>query len=110
MKAGGARRPPKHLTAAGKALWKAVAEGFRLGAHQYELLVKACEAADEGEAARVALVEHGTVYTDRFGAPRARPEVAIERDCRLAVARLMRELALEPGESAPRLPRAGGRT
>ncbi|MEJ7714176.1 MAG: hypothetical protein WKF40_00095 [Thermoleophilaceae bacterium] len=56
----------------------------------------------------MALAQHGTTYTDRFGQPRARPEVNIERDARIAFARLLRELDLD-GEPAPdpRPPRAG---
>jgi hypothetical protein len=46
-------------------------------------------------AAREVLDKDGLTYTDRFGAPRARPEVAIERDSRIAFARLVRELALD---------------
>jgi hypothetical protein len=59
------------------------------------------EARDRQQQAREAVAEYGAVYEDRFGQPRARPEVGMERDCRLAFARLLRELNLdsagEPG-------------
>ena len=35
------------------------------------------------------------VYIDRFKAPKARPEVAIERDASILFARLVRELDLD---------------
>ena len=46
-------------------------------------------------------------FIDRFGSPRTRPEVAIERDARLAFARLVRELDLDcepPASSGSRPP------
>jgi len=36
------------------------------------LLILACESWDRGQAARIALAEHGTVYLDRFNQPRTR--------------------------------------
>ena len=62
------------------------------------------EAWDRCVEAREALAAHGLTFEDRFGQPRARPEVAIERDNRIALARLVRELGLdvhEPEESRP---------
>jgi hypothetical protein len=77
--------------------------------HSLRVLTLACEALDRCEDARKPLAQHGTTYIDRFGSPRARPEVAIERDSRIAAMRAFRELSLDadaPGE--PRIPRVGG--
>jgi hypothetical protein len=68
---------------------------YELADHHLRLLQLAGEAWDRGEAARLAIAEHGLTFTDRFDCPRARPEVAIERDARLAFARLLRELDLD---------------
>lgn len=47
-----------------------------------------------GILARKALKEHGMTFIDRLGTPRARPEIAIERDSSISFARLIRELDL----------------
>lgn len=78
--------------------------GFELDAHHVRLLQLAAESWDRGQQAREALGKHGITFTDRFGAPHARPEVAIERDARIAFARLLRELALDvdpPADARP---------
>ncbi len=41
------------------------------------------------------IAEKGMIFNDRFGTPRARPEVAIERDCKTAFMRAIRELDLD---------------
>jgi phage terminase small subunit len=95
---------PRHLQAGTRRWAESILADFVLESHHIKILVLACEAWDRGQAARVALAEHGVVYTDRFGQPRSRPEVAIERDARIAFARLIRELALdveEPHEARP---------
>jgi len=74
--------------------------------HALEVLRLACEALDRCEEARTALALHGTTFVDRFGSPKARPEVAIERDSRLAAMRAFRELSLDaemPEALPPRL-------
>jgi phage terminase small subunit len=95
---------PKHLKAATRRWAAGILTDFVLESHHTRLLLLCGQAWDRAEDARIALAEHGTTFTDRFGQPRARPEVAIERDARIAFARLLRELALdvdEPGDSKP---------
>lgn len=87
--------PPAHLDRATKTWWKSVVRDYQLEPHHLRLLQAAAEAWDRLQDARAAIGVHGATYEDRFGAPRARPEVAIERDCRVAFARLIRELDLD---------------
>ena len=97
---------PQHLTSDAAAWWEQVITEFDLEPHHVRLLTLAAEAWDRCAQARAILDEQGLTYIDRFGAPRARPEAAIERDSRTAFARLLRELDLDlegPSE-APRAP------
>jgi len=103
-----ATEPPKHLSREAAEWWRTVLREFALEPHHLRLLRLASEAWDQAQAARVALVKHGTVYVDRFGQPRARPEVAIERDARLAFARLVREMGFDAPSPDSRPPRRGG--
>src|ERR1700682_6032183 len=91
-------KPPKHLRPETPRWFAAVSERFELEQHHFRLLKLAAEALDRAEQAREALPEHGTVFNDRFGSPRARPEIAIERDSRIAFARLLRELGIDDVE------------
>jgi len=75
-------KSPKHLTAATAAWWIGVVDGYELEPHHVRLLTLAGEAWDRGQQAREALAEHGLTFLDRFETPKARPEVAIERDSR----------------------------
>jgi P27 family predicted phage terminase small subunit len=99
-------KPPDHLRGPTKRWFADVCRDYVLEDHHIRLLTLACEAFDRGQQAREDLATHGTVFTDRFGSPRARPEVAIERDSRIAFARLCRELDLsgEPTSQASRPP------
>jgi P27 family predicted phage terminase small subunit len=101
------RKTPMHLEAKTRKWWRNVLEDYELEEHHVKLLTLAAEAWDRCQEARRILDENGLTYTDRFGCPRARPEVAIERDSRIAFARLLRELALdlEPPEEPGRPPR-----
>ncbi|WP_018262368.1 P27 family phage terminase small subunit [Methylobacterium sp. WSM2598] len=99
--------PPEHLSEATQRWWRAVVEDYDLEGHHLRLLQLAAEAWDQCQTARTAIAERGMTFDDRFGSPRARPEVAIERDSRLAFARLVRELDLDvepPGEGRSRPP------
>lgn len=97
---------PTHLSDDAAAWWSRVNQEYALEPHHIRLLTLACEAWDRGQGAREILDAEGLTYLDRFGAPKTRPEVAVERDSRTAFARLLRELDLDldgPTE-APRAP------
>jgi len=101
---------PPHLRPETAGWWRSVVAEFELEPHHLRLLRLACEAWDRGQESREAIAEHGSVFVDRFGQPRARPEIAIERDSRISFARMLRELALDvdgPAEDG-RPPRLGG--
>jgi phage terminase small subunit len=93
-------KPPKHLSKKAAKWFSHVTEEFELEPHHLHLLLLACEAMDRCESARAALAVHGEVYTDNHGNPRTRPEIAIERDNRIAFARLARELDLDTAPPA----------
>ena len=103
-------KAPEHLKPATKEWFLSVVRDFAFEEHHIRLLTLAGEAWDRGQQAREAIAEHGLTFVDRFDAPHARPEVAIERDSRIAFARLLRELCLDvepPAENRP--PALGGR-
>lgn len=105
-----AKRAPRHLEPATRQWWSTVCADFDLEEHHVRLLTLAAEAWDRAVEARELVAVDGLTFTDRFGQKRAHPAVAIERDARIAFARLVRELDLdgEPGPD-PRPPRRGGR-
>ena len=113
---GKKRKIPAHISKETRAWIVDVLEGWDFSPELYEVVVMAAEAKDRYEAARKVLSAKGTTYIDRFGAPRSRPEVAIERDSRIAFLRCLSALDLqyeeepEPVENRhPRVPpRFGG--
>src|SRR5690242_16414020 len=100
--------PPEHLETTTQAWFRAVLADYELEPHHVRLLTLAAEAWDQAQAARQVIAVEGMTYLDRFGAPRTRPEIAIERDNRLAFARLLRELALDVAPPESRPPRRPG--
>jgi len=99
-------RAPAHLRESTRHWWRQVAAAYVLEGHHLKLLTLAAEAWDRRHQAREVIDREGLTYLDRFDCPRARPEVAVERDSRLAFARLLRELDLdvEPPASPSRPP------
>jgi phage terminase small subunit len=91
---------PRHLGAESRALWRELHARYEFEPAEEKTLRLALEALDRANQARRALKRHGLVYLDRFGAPHARPEVAIERDSRQAWVRLMAALELPTEEPA----------
>lgn len=100
-------KPPAHLRPATRRWFSLVLNDYELDPHHIRLLTLAAEAWDRGQAAREVIDRDGMTFADRFGQPKARPEVAIERDSRIGFARLLRELALDVDgpDEAPRAPR-----
>jgi phage terminase small subunit len=86
-----------------KEWWAAVLEAYDLDRHHLHLLEAASGSWDRMKEARAAIDEHGLTYTDQNGCPKPRPEVTIEKDSRIAFARLIRELDLD--EAPPPEPR-----
>jgi P27 family predicted phage terminase small subunit len=102
-------KPPPHLKTATRKWWVEVVDAYELEPHHLKLLEAACRCWDRLTEASEALRKDGTYVPDRYGGVRAHPAVAVERDARIAFARLVRELDLE-GETAPdpRQPRRRG--
>lgn len=100
-------KAPKHLKPSTKKWYRQILEDYELESHHIKILTLAAEAWDRCQQAREILDKEGLTYIDRFGQPRARPEVAVERDSRIAFARLVRELCLDvdPPEEPDRPPR-----
>lgn len=92
--------PPRHLEASTRKWWTHVAQNYELAEHHFRILALACQAWDRAEEARQRLEKDGTIYIDRFGAPRKHPSVSVEEQARLAFARLIAQLDLE-GEANP---------
>jgi phage terminase small subunit len=95
---------PDHLEPATARWWASVVETWELDEHHVRLLTLAAEAFDRAVQARKVIARTGLTFKDRFGQPKPRPEVVIERDARIAFARLLRELDLDV-ESPPEHPR-----
>jgi P27 family predicted phage terminase small subunit len=87
--------PPAHLSASARQWWQTTVETYELEQHHLRLLQLLCEAWDRSQMARELLDREGLTVPGREGGARPHPAVAIERDARLAVARLVRELDLD---------------
>ena len=101
-------QPPSHLSKEIAGWWRRVVSEFELEEHHRLLLTAASQAWDRMTQAREAIAAFGLCYIDDKGTVRSRPEVAIERDSRLAFARLLRELDLDCAAPSPERPPALG--
>jgi len=104
-------KAPEHLTKASRTWWSGIAAEYELEDHHLRLLTLAAEAWDRGQQARETVAECGAYYMNKAGEPRSHPGVSVERDSRIAYARLVRELDLDGyPEPDTRLPRIASRT
>jgi P27 family predicted phage terminase small subunit len=88
-------QPPAHLSPSSAKWWTSTVEAYELHEHHLRLLQLACEAWDRSQEARELLDREGLTVPGVEGGLKTHPAVAIERDSRLAVARLVRELDLD---------------
>ena len=107
-------KPPPHLKPTTRSWFAHVVGTYELEPHHARLLTLAGEAWDRCVMAREVIDAQGLTYLDRFNCPRARPEIAVERDSRIAFSRLIRELDLDidapPAAGRPPLLRSNRRT
>jgi P27 family predicted phage terminase small subunit len=87
--------PPEHLSPAMRTWWNQVMADYALDPHHLHLLEAACDAWDRMVQARETLAKEGLSVATKSGAPKRHPAADIERDSRLAFARLLRELDLD---------------
>jgi P27 family predicted phage terminase small subunit len=98
----GAEPAPAHLSEQMREWWQAVTAQWDLDSPRLHLLQAACEAWDRMTGARQAVARLGLTFEGKDG-PRPRPEIAVERDARIAFVRIIKELGLEPPKPDRRL-------
>jgi phage terminase small subunit len=103
-------KKPEFQTPRADAFWRHITRDYDLEPQHYELLREACVCLDRLEGARAAIDRDGEFFTTKAGAIRPHPGLALERDSRTLLARMLRELRLDD-DSLPdiRPPRLGGR-
>jgi P27 family predicted phage terminase small subunit len=92
--------PPPHLSPSSSEWWRSTLQSYVLEPHHLKLLQLACEAWDRCQTAREVIENEGLTVQTATGV-KAHPAISIERDSRLAVARLLRELDLDTEPPAP---------
>lgn len=102
-------KAPAHLSVESARWWRLTLQEYELDPHHLRILQCAAEAWDRMRQASAELDAHGSLtFKVEGGGIRAHPAVAIERDSRIAFARMVRELGLDLGEpTAPRSPPLG---
>ena len=88
-------RAPDHLRPPTKTWWAAVLAAYQLEPHHVRLLQLAGESWDRCQEAREILGREDLTINDDRGNKRTHPAVQIEKDSRIAFARLVRELDLD---------------
>ena len=87
-------KAPRHLKPATRRWWVQVVARWVLEEHHIRLLTRAAEAWDRGDQARQQIDREGLTTSTREGGAKLHPAVRVESDCRLAFARLIRELQI----------------
>ena len=97
-------KAPAHLSKESRDWWEQIYNEFQLESAQVKLLTAAADSWDRMIQAQKGIKEHGLCFVDRHGSRKPSPEISIERDSRIAFARIVRELSISSaptGESRP---------
>ncbi|MEZ5116653.1 MAG: hypothetical protein R2737_10330 [Candidatus Nanopelagicales bacterium] len=99
--------PPKGLRAAGKALWQSIigevdAAGLELDARELAILATAARQADDVAALEEVLARDGLIVLGAAGQPRLNAAATEARQGRLALGKLLGEIALPDEDGIPR--------
>jgi len=86
--------PPADLGARGRKFWRATMSAYELSGVELELLTECCRLLDDCEALRTAVERDGTMIAGSSGQVRVHPGVGELRQHRLALGRLLAQLAL----------------
>lgn len=103
----GRPKPPAHLRAAGRDLWRSIREDYHIDdAAALALLATAAEALDRLRAAQEAVEADGELVADRYGQKKLNPALTLEKDARAGflAALKMLNLDLEPLRDGPGRP------
>ena len=92
---------PPGLAGAGTALWVRLAATFDLAEHEAALLETCCHQADDVAALEALIAEQGLTVAGSAGQPRLNPAVPEVRQGRLALGKLLGQLALPDEDDRP---------
>lgn len=98
-------RAPAGLRRRGRPFWRRVVADFDLSTSELMLLEEACRTLDDLDALREAATHRGRDSRRAAGQPRAHPALVELRQQRVALGRILSQLALPDGadESLPTL-------
>ncbi len=96
-------KAPSGLAARGRAFWSQAVDTYELTESELSLLIEVCRLMDECEALCEAIAADGTTVAGSNGQPRVHPAIGELRQHRLALGRLLSQLAL-PDEDDTALP------
>lgn len=94
-------RQPAGLGPAGKGLWRSLVDVYLLDPREVAQLSAACRQADDVALLEAELANDGVIVTGSKGQPRLSGVVAELRQGRLAVSRLLGDLALPDLDQKP---------
>lgn len=100
-------KPPSHLRAAGRDLWRSIREDYAIDdSAGLALLTTAAECLDRMREAQEAIEAGGALVLDRYGATKLNPACALEKDARAGFLAALRalNLDLEPLRDGPGRP------